>query len=247
MNSDRIQTAFIVITAMLVGGIATFFFTKTNSPPTAATTVPAENQPAEKSSPMQFADHYNVDLEAAIAAAKAARTTGTLKPLATTPDEFARQLGVINFRMADFSTRFENPPEANAPEFATYNSELQQLTQDLSNLLSDESLFDKADIETPKSLAHYEALMAGGALDLDAETTAKIETLIATAYEKSLPTPAASTLSESEMAAFDKAFDAITAELEPKIRELLKPEQIKRLDAIGLDQALFGLGDRDDD
>lgn len=244
MNSDHWKTVIVAFVAMLVGGIVMFFFGKTSKETIHAISPPAAVQPAEKTAQQQFAEQFDIDLELAIAAAKTARAAGTLKPMATTPDEFARALGGINFRMADFTARFNEPPAAAAPEFAAYNTELQQLTADLSNLLCDDSLFEKAETETTKSLAHYEALMAGGALDLDAATTAKVEALIATAYEKNLPTKAPA--NEAELAEFDKAFDAIMAELEPKIRELLTPEQLKRLEAIGLDQALFGLGDREE-
>ena len=245
MNSAHWKTAIVAFVAMIIGGIVMFIFAKTSKETVSWTSAPAEVQPAEKSAPQQFAEQFDVDLAAAIAAAKSARAAGALKPLATTPDEFARALGGINFRMTDFTARFDEPPAAAAPEFAAYSSELQQLTADLSNLLCDDSLFENADTETTKSLAHYEALMASGALDLDAVTTARVEALISIAYEKSLPTKAPT--NEAELAEFDKAFDAITADLEPKIRALLTPEQLKRLEAIGLDQALFGLGDREDE
>ena len=187
------------------------------------------------------AQQFDFDLTAATAAAKAARAAGTLKPLASTPDEFARALGGVNFRMVDFALRFEEPPVANTAAFAAYNDELKQLTDDLANLLSDDSFIETED--TQKSLAHHQALMASGALGLDEAATTKLEALIAAAYEKTFPTLGDRALTEAEKADFDKAFDAMTADLEQQIRPLLSPTQTSRLDVLGLEQVLFGLGE----
>ncbi|MEK0451929.1 MAG: hypothetical protein RL088_4197 [Verrucomicrobiota bacterium] len=243
MNSDKLQTAALVAAAMLLGGGAAFLMLEKRE---SKTSIPAPAKIAaeqtEPSAISRFTSSHDDELEAALADARSHRTAGTLKALATTADEFARALGEINFRLHDFSVRYEEVPDSSAPTFAAYSDELKSLTADLANLLSDDSLMEKMDADDPKSLAHHQSLMAAGALSLDTATAAKIEAIIFAAYEKSLPPEAnGRELTAEEAAEFDAKFDALTDEIEKSIRPLLNAEQTARLDSMGPDQVLFGL------
>jgi hypothetical protein len=254
MSTGYIQTSAVVAAAMIVGGAATYFFvgkssvTVTTLTTSAAVPPPpliAEIAPAkvpEKTPVEQFTVKFDTELDAAIAAAKAERVSGNLKPLAKNTDEFARALGAINFRLHDFGERFEEPPASDDTEFSAYSRELKQLTIDLANLLSDEALMDQIEDGDIKALAHHQALMAAGALALDDATAAKVESIIAGAYEKALPADLGDReMTAEEEAAFDEKFDSLTATIEAEIRPLLSPEQTKRLEALGPEQVLFGL------
>ena len=243
MNSDKLQTAALVAAAMLLGGGAAFVMIEKRE---SQTVIPAPAKVAaeqpEPSAIARFTSSHDDELEAALADARKQRAAGTLTALATTADEFARSLGEINFRLHDFSVRYEEIPDASAPTFAAYSDELKSLTSDLANLLSDDSLMEKMDADDPKSLAHHQSLLAAGALALDTSTAAKIETIIFAAYEKSLPPDTTGReLTENETAEFDAKFDALTEEIEKSIRPLLTAEQTARLDSMGPDQVLFGL------
>jgi hypothetical protein len=48
-------------------------------------------------------------------------------------------------------------------------------------------------------------------------------------------------MTAAEEAEFDKKFEAMTVEIREKIIPLLTVEQARRLDAMGLEQVLFGL------
>lgn len=249
MKSEQIQTAALVAVAMLLGGGATYFFLgkSERQVTTLAAVAPPQVQPApapvpEKSPVAQFSMQFDSELDVAVAAAKAARAAGTFKALATTSDEFARALGRVNFRLHDFGARYEEPPAPEDTAFAKYSAELKQLTTDLANLLSDESLMSEVEDGKPQALAHHQALMAGGALELDEAVTAKIEAIIAAANAKALPEGLGDReMTPEEEAEFDKKFDALTADIEAQIRPLLTPAQIKRLDELGAEQVLFGL------
>ncbi len=239
MNRDRLQIAALIAAAMIIGGGATFFMLGSKSS-VVTTSVQTSQQPT--STIAQFTTSHDEELEAALADARAKRAAGTLKPLATTPDEFARALGELNFRLHDFSTRHSEPPAADDAAFPAYSDELKLLTATLANLLSDEALMEKITDENPKLLAHHQARLVAGALALDELTTAKVESIILTSYEKSLPAESEGReLTDAEAAELEKKFIALTDEIEQAIRPLLTPEQIARLDSMGRDQVLFGL------
>jgi hypothetical protein len=152
MKSEQLQTAALVAVAMLLGAGAMYFFGKSEkqSIPVAAIAAPAVIAPAPEKSPVaQFSMQFDSELDAAVSAAKAERAAGTLKALATTPDEFARALGKINFRLHDFTARYEQPPATDDTAFTEYSTELKQLTADLANLLSDESLMAQVEDGDP--------------------------------------------------------------------------------------------------
>ena len=249
MKTEQLQTSALVAVAMLIGGGFTFYVTSRNqSTPSSAVSQPAAaREEATRTKPdpsavTQFSIQHDTELDAAMAIAKSQRADGTLKPLATTPDEFARALGAINYRLYDFSVRFEDAPDEAAPGYAAYLAELRKLTDDLANLLSDEALVDSLEDTDPKMLAHHQSLLASGALDLDAATTGKMEALINAAFEKALPAGIGDrAMTEAEESDFGKKFEAMTDELDQQIRPLLTPEQIARLEALGPDQVLFGL------
>lgn len=250
MKSAHLQTAALVAVAMIFGGGATYFFVgkskkqvTTLASIAAPPSVPLTPAPEPEQSPIaQFSTQFDGELDAAIAAARAARAAGTYKPLAKTPDEFAHALGKINFRLHEFSARYDEPPGTEDTAFTKYSAELKQLTDDLANLLSDDSLMTQIEDSDPQSLAHHQALLASGALDLDAATTAKIEAIIASANAKALPEGLGDReMTPEEEAEFDKRFDAMTADIEAQIRPLLSAGQLKRLDELGAEQVLFGL------
>ncbi len=242
MKTEKFQTAVVVIAAMLIGSGMTYYLVNKTAQPVAANPPAVESPPKEQSAVRRFADENDSALDAAIDAAKAQRAAGTFKAIASTPDEFARALGGINFRLSDFSARFEETPASDAPDYAAYVAELNQLTLDLANLLSDEALMDTLDDTTPKALAHHQSLLTAGALALDDALASKIEVIITAAAEKALPPDIGDRpMTAAEEADFDKKFEAMTGEIREKLIPLLTVEQAKRLDAMGLEQVLFGL------
>ena len=243
MNSAPLQTAALIAVSMLLGAGAFYYFGKTEQQPVAKNTAADAPPPVPEKTPVaQFSIQFDAELESAVAAAKAARAAGTHKALATTPDEFARALGRLNFRLHDFTARYEELPGIEDTVFTRYSDEMKQLTGDLANLLSDDALMAELEDGDPKALAHHQALMAAGALELDDAVTVKIEAIIAAANAKALPEGIGDReLTPAEEAEFDKKFDTLTAEIEAQIRPLLTAGQLKRLDALGPDQVLFGL------
>lgn len=242
MKTEKFQTAVVVIAAMLIGSGMTYYLVSRPVQQVVAIPPPAESPRKEQSAVRRFADENDSALDAAIDAAKAQRAAGTLKAIAGTPDEFARALGGINFRLSDFSARFEETPASDAPEYKAYAAELNQLTLDLANLLSDDALIESLDDSTSKALAHHQSLLTAGALALDDVVTSKVEAIIAAAAEKALPSDIGDrAMTAAEEAEFDKKFEAMTVEIREKIIPLLTVEQAKRLDAMGLEQVLFGL------
>jgi hypothetical protein len=204
--------------------------------------VQPEPAPSPQSAISAFSFENDEALEAAVADAKAKRAAGNFKALASTPDEFARELGKLNFRLVDFTARFEEIPAPEDTGYTAYKDELDKLTTDLANLFSDDSLAEKSDEENTAQLAHHQALLAAGGLALSDDTTAKVEELLKTAYAKILPPDQQQrALTPEEEAEFGKKFDAMTGELEQQLRPLLSPEQIKRLELLGIDQVFFGL------
>lgn len=242
MNKDRLQTAALIAAAMIIGGAATYFMLGKRETVVAVPAAPAKVNQQPTSTIAQFTTSHDEELDAALADARAQRAAGTLKPLATTPDEFARALGGLNFRLHDFTTRYDEPPAADDAEFPAYSEELKSLTVTLANLLSDEALMDKITDDNPKLLARHQSRLVAGALALDEATADKVEAIILASYEKSLPADAPDReLTDAEAAELEKKFTALTDEIEQAIRPLLTPEQIARLDSMGRDQVLFGL------
>jgi hypothetical protein len=232
MKSERIQTAAITIAAMLLGSGLTWYLVR-QQPAPPANLLPAEMQRPEPTTKVKSGPLDDDALDKAIAAAKAARKAGTLKPLAGTPEEFARVLGKWNFAIHDFATRFPIAPDESAPEYAAYRKELDALTDDLANLLSDEDLTTRLDVETPVQRARYQANLAAGSLDLDAATTAKLDAILTGAYAELTPPPA-------DAAALDSKLAAMNAKIIGELEALLTPGQRERLDAMGVDRVLLG-------
>lgn len=242
MRTEKFQTAGVVIAAMLIGSGMTYYLVNRPVQTVAAIPPPVESPRKEQSAVRRFSDENDSALDAAISVAKEQRAAGKFKAMASNPDEFARALGGINFRLSDFSSRFEETPASDAPEYKAYAAELSQLTLDLANLLSDEALIESLDDSTPKALARHQSLLTAGALALDDAVTSKVEAIIAAAAEKALPADIGDrVMTAAEEAEFDKKFEAMTAEIREKIIPLLTVEQARRLDAMGLEQVLFGL------
>jgi hypothetical protein len=244
-SSDKSQIAIIAIGAMLLGsGLTWYLLREQPAPPQVpAAAIPQRSREALsriKPSPLdpQIAGQVepldDAEFEKAIAAAKAARKAGTLQPLASTPEEFARVLGKWNFAIHDFVQRFPKAPDASAPEFAAYRRELDTLTASLANLLSDEELTTRLDVETPPQRARYQANLAAGSLDLDAATTAKLEASLAHAYEEMMPLP-------TDDAALETKVEAMNAKILGELDALLTPAQRERLNVLGVERVLLGL------
>jgi hypothetical protein len=258
MKSEQIQTAAIVVAAMVLGGVLTFFLLRQNqpAPPVTVPKPPAEavsriTPPPGKLEAQVLRQNEALDdgmFDAAMARARAARQAGTLKPLATTPEEFARVLGALNFRIHDYTVRYATPPPDGSPQEAAAQKEMDQLLAELANLLSDDALLAKLDESTPAELARSQACLAAGALDLDAATTAKVQDIITKTYAEALPPDlAGKTLTPEQDAAFDQKLEALNEKMVSQILELLTPDQRARFDALGADQVLFGLRGTDDD
>lgn len=175
-------------------------------------------------------------LEAAITAAKEARARGELQPVAKTPEEYARALGAFNYRLAELARDFPNGRPDGTPEAKAYDGRTEQLTKEYANLSLDESLLEEAKDDTAAELAHFQAHLAGGSLDLDAAGIAKLGSMLRQAYEPLLPLDPEDPESEAKL-------DRMTAQVSADFTPTLTEEQKKRLDVIGLEQALFGLID----
>lgn len=253
MKSEQLQTAGIVIAAMVIGGVLTFFALRQSPPapgPTPAPQAPTEavsriTPPPGKLESQLLQQNDVLDdgmFEAALSRARAARANGTLKPLATTPEQFARVLGALNFRIHDYSVRYATPPPDGSPQEATAQKEMDQLLDELANLLSDDALLAKLDESTPAELARSQANLAAGALGLDDATMAKVQDIITKTYAEALPPElVGKQLTPEQDAAFDKKLEELNEKMVGQILDLLTPDQRARFDALGADQVLFGL------
>jgi hypothetical protein len=259
MKSDQIQTAVIVVAAMLLGSGLTYYLLRSPVSITLPSlTIPepqARSEPFTSirppgATPKALAGKPALDdeaLEAALAAAKAARTAGKLKPLATTPETLFRGFGAFNYRLFTLSQRHPEPPAEGSPEYAAYKTELDQLTADYANLVSDEALLNRVQDDTPAQRAHLQSHLAAGALDLDDPTTAKVETLLLAAFTAVEPAPGeARELTPEQQAELERKATAAEEELTRQITTLLTPEQRTRLEALGIDIVLEGLPDDDE-
>ncbi len=257
MKSDQLQTAGIVAAAMVLGGVMTYFVFRSQAP----APIPSEGKPrAEAVSTItpppgklesqlrkQNETLDDAQYEAAVSRARAARAAGTLKPLATTPEEFARVLGSLNYRIYEYSERYATPPADGSPQAAVAQKEMDQLIDELANLLSDDALLAKLDESTPAQLARAQSFLAAGALGLDAATTTKVEEVIAKTYAEALPPElVGKQLTPEQDAEFDKKLEALQEKMVTEILTFLTPEQRTRFDALGADQVLFGLSGDDD-
>jgi hypothetical protein len=245
-----LPTALLIVGAMLAGAGITYWTVRQlppmpapqsrSAPPLAA---PAPNQlAATVESARIVPEPPAVDeaaLDAAIAAAKEARARGELKPVATTPEEFARQLGLFNFHLIEFVKRFPEPP-AETDRETIYRETLDRLTREYANLTLDEKLLDGAENGTPARLAHLQAHLAGGSLELDADQITRLKEILRVAYEKIFPVDDAAPDSEAKL-------DAATKEITTALNEFLTPEQRARLELMGADFVLFGLPQPDSD
>jgi hypothetical protein len=238
--------ALLIIGAMLIGAGVTYWTVRQlpHLPvPQAQVAPPLIAPPSKTRAPEPKAEEPRMPqasaldekaLESAVAAAKAARARGELKPIATTPEEFARELGRFNYRLIEFITAFPEQPADGTPEAATYRERIDQLTAHYANLTVDEELLADAKEETPEQLARVQAHLAGGSLELDAAGVAKLEALLRGVYQKLFP------LDESLPDAEAK-LDAATEEITTALAGFLTPEQRARLELMGTDQVLFGL------
>ncbi len=253
MKSEQLQTAGLVAAAMVLGAVLTFFLVRQRPPePGPAETKRSSGEavstitpPPGKLETQMLKQNEALDdgmFEAALSRARGARANGTLKPLATTPDEFARALGSLNFRIHDYSVRYATPPPDGSPQEAAAQREMDQLLDELANLLSDDALLAKLDESTPAELARSQSCLAAGALGLDAPTTAKVADIITKTYAEALPPEmVGKQLTPEQDAEFDKKLEALNEKMVAQILELLTPDQRARFDALGADQVLFGL------
>lgn len=251
LKSDQFQTAAIVIAAMLAGGAATYFALRpgAGSGFSAVDSAQQKRDAVSKIQPPSAGGKFlagspvlsDASLNEAIQAAKAARAAGILKPVATTPEQFARGLGAINYRLHVFAERFPEPPAEGSDGRAGYWKELDQLTRDLANLLSDEAALAEVGDETPAKLAHHQAWLAAGSLDLDEATTVKVEEILAKGYASISPAADADPLTPAQEAELEAKLDEMTREAARQITALLNAAQKQRFDALGAEQVLFGL------
>ncbi len=252
MKSEQLQTAGIVIAAMLLGSGLTYFMVRDRAVPPAprAADVPREATTSITPPPGRIESQLRLQNEAiddamfdaAVSRARDARKAGTLKPLATTTDEFATALGALNYRIHDYSVRYTPAPVDGSPQAAAAEREMQKLVEDLANLFSDDTLLAKVDDSNPADLARAQSHLAEGALGLDAATTAKVGAIIAKCYAEALPAElAGKQLTPEQEAEFDRKLEATNEQMIAQILELLTPEQKIRFEALGADQVLFGL------
>ncbi len=252
MKSDQIQTAAIVVAAMLLGSGLTYFLLRespkaavpvaTTPRPEAVTSITPPPGRLESQLRKQNEALDDSMFEAAVSQARAARKAGTLKPLASTPEEFARALGELNFKIHDYAVRYATPPLDASPQEAAAQREMEQLIEHLANLFSDDALIAKLDESSPADLARSQSHMAAGALNLDAATTAKVAEILVKAYTEALPPElAGKQLTPEQEKDFDAKMEAANDAVVAQILELLTPDQRSRFQALGADQVLFGL------
>jgi hypothetical protein len=235
-----IQTALAILVAMLVGAAISYWVVRPKSEPLpnvpslpTAKAMAAESKP-EPAPPREKALLDEATLDAAVADAKRARKLGQLKPLANTPEEFARALGAFNYRLFEFASRYAAKPADGTPEKEMYAWELKQLTEHYANLVSDETLLGSINDDAPDELAHIQAHLASGALNLDLLATGKLESILKEVYGKLPPVENANQDLEARL-------NTTTKEVTERLAPILTPEQKKRLDEMGIDQVLFGL------
>jgi hypothetical protein len=232
------QTALAIVSAMLVGAGISYWIVRPKSEPLPnAPSLANGSAVAAESKPAPAREKPLLDeamLDAAVAEAKRARKLGQLKALANTPEEFARALGAFNYRLFEFASRYSEKPADGTPEKEMYAWELKQLTEHYANLMSDEELLAGINDDAPDELAHLQAHLASGTLDLDLVTTGKLEAILKEVYGMLPPLENAGTDLETRLS-------ATTKEVTDQLLPLLTPEQKKRLDEVGIDQVLFGL------
>lgn len=252
MKSDQIQTAAIVLAAMLLGSGLTYFLLRdgpkaapvvqTAPRPDATTSITPPPGRLESQVRNQNEALDDSMFDAAVSQARAARKAGTLKPLATTPDEFARALGGLNYRIHDYAVRYATPPLDGSPQAATAQREMEELIEGLANLFSDDELIARLDESSPADLARSQSHMAAGALNLDAATTARVAAILTKSYTDALPPElAGKQLTPEQEKEFDAKIDAMNDTVVAQLMELFTPEQRARFEAMGADQVLFGL------
>jgi hypothetical protein len=252
MKSEQLQMAAVVIAAMLVGSALTWFLV--HEKPAAPVIPPATPRgeavtsitpPPGKLETQLLRQNEAIDdarFEAALSRARAARKAGTLKPLATTPEEFAHVLGALNFRIHDYALRYAIPPADGSPQAVTAEREEGQLLDELANLLSDDALQEKLDESSPAELARFQSHLAAGTLALDEPTRAKVADILTKTYAEIVPPDlAGKTLTAEQEAEFDKKLEAVNDKMIAQILELLTPDQRTRFESLGADQVLFGL------
>jgi hypothetical protein len=252
MKSEQVQTAVIVVAAMLLGSGLTYFLVrdKTPAPVRPGAEFPREATTSITPPPGRLETQVrrqnealdDAQFEAAVSRARADRKAGKLKPLATTPDEFAAALGALNFRIHEYSVRYATPPADGSPQAAAADREMQQLIEELANLFSDDDLLAKLNESTPADLARAQSHLAAGALGLDTAATAKVAEIINKTYAEALPPELAGRqLTAEQEAEFDRKLEALNEKMAAQILELLTPAQRARFEALGADQVLFGL------
>lgn len=173
-------------------------------------------------------------LDAAIAEAKAARARGELRPAASTPEGYARELGSFNWHLVELINQYPQRPEDGSAEAKTYDERIGDLTRRFANLSLDETLLAGTRDDTPEQLAHLQAHLAGGSLQLNDAGVAKLEEVLRQSYAKIFPLDGNDPASEAKL-------EAATKGITTTISKFLTPEQQKRFDLMGADQVLFGL------
>ncbi len=242
-----LQTAIVVIIAMLVGAAITYWAVRQLPPagrPAPSTTPPPGGMTTQLPPPVagdsttppavEAAELDEAALDAAIAEAKAARARGELKPAATTPEGYARELGSFNWRLVELVSEFPERPEEGTTEAKTYDERIDKLTRQFANLSLDEGLLAGTRDDTPEQLAHLQAHLAGGSLELDEAGVARVEEALKQAYLKVFPLDQNDAASEAKL-------DAATKEVTRAISQFLTAEQQKRFDLMGVDKVFFGL------
>ena len=242
-----LQTALVIIVAMLVGAAITYWAVRQlppagGPPPKAGSSTQSTSAlPAVAGSPVVDArplpEGAALDeqaLDAAISEAKAARARGELKPAATTAEGYARELGLFNYRLVELTTAFPDRPEDGTPEAKVYDERIDQLTRQYANLSLDEGLLAGTRDDTSEQLAHLQAHLAAGSLELDDAGVAKLEEILRQAYTKIFPLDAKDPAAEEKL-------ESATKEITATVVQFLTPEQQKRFELMGADQVLFGL------
>lgn len=237
---------------MMLGSGLTYFLLRdrTKAPVPAESALPSEavtsiSPPPGKLETQLRRENAVLDdaqFEAAVSRARAARKAGTLQPLATTPDEFARALGSLNYRIYQYAVRYATPPPDGSPQEAEAQREMQQLLEALANLFSDDAVLAKLDESSAVDLARAQSFLAAGALELDSATTMKVAEILAKSYAEALPQDlVGKELTPEQEAELDRKLAAGNEKVVAEITALLTPEQKTRFDSLGADQVLFGL------
>lgn len=246
-----LQTAIVIIVAMLIGAAITYWAVRqlppAGGPPpkagssnlsTAALPAVAGSDAVDSRPVPKGAALDEQALDAAINEAKAARARGELKPAATTPEGYARELGLFNYRLVELTTAFPDRPEDGTRDAKVYAARIDQLTRQYANLSLDEELLTGTRDDTPEQLAHLQAHLAAGSLELDEAGTAKLEEILRETYAKTFP------LDDKDPGAAAK-FESATKEITESIMQFLTPEQKKRFGLMGADKVLFGLPEQE--